>query len=259
MEVKEMFKTPDGNPLIFRRSELKKECEHQIKFWKDFAKNETPEWKKESKENIEFWKYLLRQTNRKKIITTSVIDTQKDQGLKKAINMKDKVFKYLGKKITKGLSARGKTIYTIQGITVPQETLTNAKKSIIGDLAAGKVSVLKLKYLKEKVAKIKSLKDLQAEIVKINNAPKTMKNQGLKKPTVKGLKTVCSHVVKATGLKVDGTLKKGYKYISGGKIVKTAAATKKPVVKKKTAAKKKPAKKPVTNKKPATKKKAAKK
>lgn len=74
----------------------------------------------------------------------------------------------------------------------------------------------------------------------------TMKNQGLKKPTVKGLKTVCSRVLKATGLKVDGTLKKGYKYITGGKVVKVVAKPtpkKKPVAKKKVAAKKKPVKK----------------
>jgi hypothetical protein len=57
-----------------------------------------------------------------------------------------------------------------------------------------------------------------------------------KKPTVRGLKKVCSSVVKATGLKSDGTLKKGFKYIKGGKIVKTAPK-KSPVkkaVKKKT-------------------------
>lgn len=73
----------------------------------------------------------------------------------------------------------------------------------------------------------------------------TMKNQGLKKPSVRGLKTVCSHVLKATGLKVDGTLKKGYKYIKGGKIVKTSptpckakkVCAKKPVANKKTTAK----------------------
>lgn len=75
----------------------------------------------------------------------------------------------------------------------------------------------------------------------------TMKKAGLKKPTVKGLKTVCSHVVKATGLKVDGTLKKGYKYITGGKIVKVAIAKKKVVAKKKPA-KKKPIKKAKTKK-----------
>ncbi|MDL2143580.1 hypothetical protein QQY79_13700 [Flavobacterium tructae] len=59
----------------------------------------------------------------------------------------------------------------------------------------------------------------------------------VKKKTVKGLKKVCSGVLKATGLKTDGTLKKGFKYIKGGKIVKMAA--KKPIVKKKTAPKKK--------------------
>jgi hypothetical protein len=66
-----------------------------------------------------------------------------------------------------------------------------------------------------------------------NQKTKPMKNQGLKKPSVKGLKTLCSGVVRATGLKVDGTLKKGYKYAKGGKIVKTAIlATKKTVAKK---------------------------
>jgi hypothetical protein len=60
-----------------------------------------------------------------------------------------------------------------------------------------------------------------------------------KKPTVKGLKKVCSRVVKATGLKSDGTLKKGFKYVKGGKIVKVKAAT----------AKAKPVKKKVPQKK----------
>jgi hypothetical protein len=84
----------------------------------------------------------------------------------------------------------------------------------------------------------------------------TMKNQGLKKPSVRGLKTLCSHVVKATGLKVDGTLKKGFKYIKGGKVVKTTptpsktkkVCDKKPVAKKKTVGKKKPAAKKTTAK-----------
>jgi hypothetical protein len=61
-----------------------------------------------------------------------------------------------------------------------------------------------------------------------------------KKPTVKGLKKVCSSVLKATGLKSDGTLKKGFKYIKGGKIVKVKTVT----------AKAKPVKKKVTKKKP---------
>ena len=57
----------------------------------------------------------------------------------------------------------------------------------------------------------------------------TMKT-GLGKPAVRGLKKVCARVVKATGLKVDGTLKKGYKYIKGGKVVKVIPK-KKPVKK----------------------------
>ena len=89
-----------------------------------------------------------------------------------------------------------------------------------------------------------------------------MKNSGLKKPTVRGLKKICTHVVKAIGLKVDGTLKKGYKYATGGKIVKVVAKkpiVKKPIAKKKTVAKKKPAAKKTVAKKPAAKKTVAKK
>lgn len=94
-----------------------------------------------------------------------------------------------------------------------------------------------------------------------------MKNQGLKKPSVRGLKTVCSQVLKATGLKVDGTLKKGYKYIAGGKIVKTSTTpckakkvcAKKPVAKKKPVVKKTASKrKPVAKKKPTARKTTAK-
>jgi hypothetical protein len=92
---------------------------------------------------------------------------------------------------------------------------------------------------------------------------KIMKNQGLKKPSVRGLKTVCSQVLKATGLKVDGTLKKGYKYIAGGKIVKTSTTpckakkvcAKKPVAKKKTVVKKTVVKKTASKRKTVAKKK----
>lgn len=65
----------------------------------------------------------------------------------------------------------------------------------------------------------------------------TTKRTTAKKPSVRGLKKICSGVVKATGLKADGTLKKGYKYVAGGKIVKVTPKTvakKKPVTKKKT-------------------------
>ena len=66
------------------------------------------------------------------------------------------------------------------------------------------------------------LSDSRQEVLKneiVKSKSKTMKT-GLGKPAVRGLKKVCARVVKAIGLKVDGTLKKGYKYIKGGKIVK---------------------------------------
>lgn len=79
----------------------------------------------------------------------------------------------------------------------------------------------------------------------------TMKKAGLKKPTVKGITKMCASAGKVAGLKVDGTLKKGYKYAKGGKIVKVVVSpSKKKVVK---------AKKTVAKKKPATKKKVVKK
>ncbi|HRB72448.1 hypothetical protein [Flavobacterium sp. UBA4197] len=52
------------------------------------------------------------------------------------------------------------------------------------------------------------------------------KKTGLNKPTVPGLTTVCVKVVKADGLKKDGTLKKGHRYVKGGGIVKTVAKKK---------------------------------
>lgn len=58
-------------------------------------------------------------------------------------------------------------------------------------------------------------------------------------------KKLCSKVIRREGLKLDGTLKKGYKYSPGGRVVKVVAkkkvATRKPVAKK--AAAKKPARK----------------
>jgi hypothetical protein len=108
-----------------------------------------------------------------------------------------------------------------------------------------------------------SLKKIKAETLKENeNYKKEIKamKTGLGKPTVKGLKTLCSHVVKATGLKVDGTLKKGFKYIKGGKVVKTTptpSKTKK-VCAKKPVAKKPAKKKTVAKKKPVAKKSTAK-
>ena len=69
--------------------------------------------------------------------------------------------------------------------------------------------------------------------------------KGLKAPAKRKTitaKKLCSKVIQREGLKLDGTLKKGYKYTPGGKVVKVVAkkkvATKKKVVAKKTATKK---------------------
>lgn len=45
------------------------------------------------------------------------------------------------------------------------------------------------------------------------------------KKAPRGMKKVCANVIKAEGLKTDGTLKKGHKYVKGGKIVKVKKAT----------------------------------
>jgi hypothetical protein len=136
-------------------------------------------------------------------------------------------------------------------------------------MSTKKLTVSETKKIQETIRflKIKSWDSSKSEIEKTRkeihslqdkldqNKSKSKINKSImatKKPTVRGLKKVCSHVVKATGLKVDGTLKKGYKYATGGKIVKVAPA-KKPVAKKKVV------KKSVAKKKPAVKKKAAKK
>lgn len=60
-------------------------------------------------------------------------------------------------------------------------------------------------------------------------------------------KKLCSKVIRREGLKLDGTLKKGYHYTPGGKVVK-AAPKKKVTAKKKVVAKKATAKKPARKK-----------
>ena len=47
----------------------------------------------------------------------------------------------------------------------------------------------------------------------------------LKAKTTRGLKKLCSRVIKAEGLKSNGTLKKGFRYLKGGKIVKAGASS----------------------------------
>ena len=53
----------------------------------------------------------------------------------------------------------------------------------------------------------------------IDNQKAFLENKGLNKPYKK--QSTMKTVSKAVGLKKDGTLKKGYKYVEGGKIVKT--------------------------------------
>jgi hypothetical protein len=40
-------------------------------------------------------------------------------------------------------------------------------------------------------------------------------------------KKLCSKVIRKEGVKVDGTLKKGFKYLKGGRVVKAKAKAKK--------------------------------
>lgn len=49
----------------------------------------------------------------------------------------------------------------------------------------------------------------------------------------------CRALIRQEGVKLDGTLKKGYKYQKGGKVVKAKAKPKAPAKKKKTTSKKK--------------------
>lgn len=62
----------------------------------------------------------------------------------------------------------------------------------------------------------------------------TKKKTTTKRATTTTAKKLCSKVIKREGVKADGTLKKGYKYLKGGRVVKAkAVTTKKKTVKKK--------------------------
>lgn len=151
-----------------------------------------------------------------------------------------------------------KTIASKKGFLTKEKNFCQEALNDIEAIINRSVSANHHYYLGEKITKARIAR-LKGEILicdLIIKELKTMKNQGLKKPTVRGLKTVCSQVIKATGLKVDGTLKKGYKYVAGGKIVKTSAT---PCKAKKVCAKKMVAKKkPVAKKKTTTRKTTAK-
>lgn len=68
------------------------------------------------------------------------------------------------------------------------------------------------------------------------------------KPKRVTAKKMCSKVIKREGVKTDGTLKKGYKYVKGGRVVKVAPA-KKPATKRAATTKKTTAKRKTTTKK----------
>ena len=54
----------------------------------------------------------------------------------------------------------------------------------------------------------------------------TIKKKAPAKKKVTTAKKLCSKVIKREGVKSNGTLKKGYKYKKGGKVVKAATAKK---------------------------------
>jgi hypothetical protein len=58
-----------------------------------------------------------------------------------------------------------------------------------------------------------------------NKNSKTMVNKKTKKKVKKRIsaKRLCSSVIKREGVKKDGTLKKGYRYVKGGRVVKAKA------------------------------------
>jgi hypothetical protein len=51
-----------------------------------------------------------------------------------------------------------------------------------------------------------------------SRAPKGKKKKSM------SAKKLCSPVIKREGVKKDGTLKKGYKYVKGGRVVKAKTA-----------------------------------
>lgn len=65
----------------------------------------------------------------------------------------------------------------------------------------------------------------------------TVKKAPAKRKSATTAKKLCSKVIRREGVKADGTLKKGYKYAKGGRVVKAKAAA----PKKKAPAKRKPA------------------
>ncbi|CCG53566.1 Hypothetical protein KQS_08135 [Flavobacterium indicum GPTSA100-9 = DSM 17447] len=51
---------------------------------------------------------------------------------------------------------------------------------------------------------------------------KKTKSKSKKKKTISA-KKMCSRIIQREGVKKDGTLKKGYRYVKGGRVVKAKA------------------------------------
>lgn len=149
-----------------------------------------------------------------------------------------KKIKYLGYTITKRKNIRGNTVYEVSGY-MPQKTLLAAKKIVIGDSTKGKkIKLADRTKLKEKVASIKTLTDLNREISKLNKTMATKKKTTTSRKSTSA-KKLCRSVVAIPGInKRTGQLLKGWKYVNG-KPVKASSKAKKTVTKRKTTAKKK--------------------
>jgi hypothetical protein len=129
---------------------------------------------------------------------------------------------YLGYEIRKAKDIKGKTVYRTKTSVVPKSTVLQAKKDIITHLIRGKVSVLKIKDIKSKASKINSKTDLNNFVKKLAPVKKGL-NGSAKRQSAKSL---CRKVVRVEGLKINGQLKKGWKY-KGGKPVKVKPIKKK--------------------------------
>lgn len=74
----------------------------------------------------------------------------------------------------------------------------------------------------KKKAPSKAQLDARAKFTKmVKNKAAAKKKAGMKAPAKRTTaKKLCSSVIKREGVKADGTLKKGYKYAKGGRVVK---------------------------------------
>lgn len=114
-----------------------------------------------------------------------------------------------------------------------------AGKLLNEGLTSSTFTITKAKAKTAKVAGALSVsKNIAAYAKEIKKAMVAIKKHKLNAPAKRTTaKKMCSKIIKRDGVKADGTLKKGFKYAKGGRVVKVAP--KKPVAKKKVGAKKK--------------------